>query len=230
MHHWFRRAVAVYDWVARIHFGLFVLGGAGVIVSGLAWALELPLPSVVALIAGGLFIVVGAVGWHRSRSSRPTAQATANVVESAQEAARRRRLVDRLHGDYWREYILSHDGITPRQIAGLEPAPLSWLNRRLRQLGETWPADEYYAHARDQPQILSDRPVPEDDDLPATVTPESLAAMVDGLSGLQSDAVVRELLGKRMTVRDRPFGDANQHDSSRITVTVSYTHLRAHET
>jgi hypothetical protein len=37
------------------------------------------------------------------------------------------------------EYILSHDGITPKMAAGLESPPSDWTNERLRQLGENCP-------------------------------------------------------------------------------------------
>jgi hypothetical protein len=36
------------------------------------------------------------------------------------------------------EYVLSHDGISPALMAGLEDPPRDWVNRRLAELGETW--------------------------------------------------------------------------------------------
>jgi hypothetical protein len=43
---------------------------------------------------------------------------------------------------YWknlgREYILSHDQLSPALIAGIEEPPANWINQRLAQLGEKW--------------------------------------------------------------------------------------------
>ncbi len=36
------------------------------------------------------------------------------------------------------EYILSHDGISPRLAAGLEYPPSEWINKRLAELGYSW--------------------------------------------------------------------------------------------
>jgi hypothetical protein len=75
-------------------------------------------------------------------------QGTINIGSSIDsdvaESARRRQLVEQMHWDYWREYILSHDGITPRQMAGSEPAPIESLNGQLAAIGEHWNAQDYY--------------------------------------------------------------------------------------
>lgn len=34
------------------------------------------------------------------------------------------------------EYILSHDGLTPALLAGTEPLPAKWVQKRLRELGQ----------------------------------------------------------------------------------------------
>lgn len=37
-----------------------------------------------------------------------------------------------------REYILSHDGLSPGLLAGTEWPPIDWLNKRVKELGESW--------------------------------------------------------------------------------------------
>lgn len=37
-----------------------------------------------------------------------------------------------------REYILSHDNISPGLLAGTEWPPIDWLNKRIKELGESW--------------------------------------------------------------------------------------------
>jgi len=53
---------------------------------------------------------------------------------TAQEAAQRVMLLERLR----REYILSHDGISPALAAGTELPPQDWINGRLHELGQNW--------------------------------------------------------------------------------------------
>lgn len=50
------------------------------------------------------------------------------------EAVRRRQLLKTLS----REYILSHDNLSPALLAGTEWPPLDWMNKRLKELGENW--------------------------------------------------------------------------------------------
>jgi hypothetical protein len=37
-----------------------------------------------------------------------------------------------------REYIASHDEISPALLAGTELPPAEWMNRRLEELGKPW--------------------------------------------------------------------------------------------
>lgn len=57
----------------------------------------------------------------------------------ADEMGRRKRILALLH----REYILSHDNLSPGMLAGTEPLPKEWVESRLRQLAETWRQGEY---------------------------------------------------------------------------------------
>lgn len=52
----------------------------------------------------------------------------------SQEATRRHDLIERLR----QEYILSHDNVSPALLAGTEQPPAAWINKRLKELGETW--------------------------------------------------------------------------------------------
>jgi len=56
------------------------------------------------------------------------------------EESRRRVILTKLR----QKYILSHDGISPDMMAGLEPLPREWVERELKALGETWRQDQYY--------------------------------------------------------------------------------------
>lgn len=64
----------------------------------------------------------------RTQESAPT------TPSRKAETDRRRNLLQTLS----REYILSHDGISPGLMAGTEWPPLDWMNRRLKELGESW--------------------------------------------------------------------------------------------
>jgi hypothetical protein len=55
------------------------------------------------------------------------------------EAARRRAILTKLR----QKYMLSHDGLSPGLIAGLEPIPKAWVEGELAALGETWRQDKY---------------------------------------------------------------------------------------
>ena len=79
--------------------------------------------------------------------NQATVNIGAQIGAEAIETARRTQLVSQLHADYWREYIAGHDGITPRQMAGVEPVPIGWLTRRLQDLGEPWNPLPYYRFA-----------------------------------------------------------------------------------
>jgi hypothetical protein len=49
-------------------------------------------------------------------------------------SARRNVLIGKLR----QEYIFSHDGLSPALLAGTEPVPADWMNKRLAQMGELW--------------------------------------------------------------------------------------------
>lgn len=36
------------------------------------------------------------------------------------------------------QYMASHDGLSPRMLAGLESPPVEWINAELEKLGEDW--------------------------------------------------------------------------------------------
>ena len=57
-----------------------------------------------------------------------------SASDKEKEVNRRKMLLSKLH----QEYILSHDGISPAMMAGLELPPKEWINTRLKELGETW--------------------------------------------------------------------------------------------
>jgi hypothetical protein len=50
------------------------------------------------------------------------------------EPAHRNGLLGRLR----QEYILSHDGLSSALLAGTEPVPADWMNKRLEQMRESW--------------------------------------------------------------------------------------------
>ena len=55
-------------------------------------------------------------------------------LTSKEEKQRRENILVMLR----QEYILSHDGISPRMMAGTEPLPSDWVQKRLKELGEDW--------------------------------------------------------------------------------------------
>jgi hypothetical protein len=57
-----------------------------------------------------------------------------SVSLAPQEESRRTGVILALRN----EYILSHDGISSKMLAGLEFPPADWMNERLTALGETW--------------------------------------------------------------------------------------------
>jgi len=68
------------------------------------------------------------------------------MADDSVEIKRRRDLLERLR----REYILSHDGISPGLIAGTELPPDSWINQRLKELTERWTVAD---NKKDKPDI-----------------------------------------------------------------------------
>jgi hypothetical protein len=56
------------------------------------------------------------------------------AVPAQSESQRRQAILQALR----REYILSHDNLSPSLLAGMEWPPFDWLNQRLRELKEPW--------------------------------------------------------------------------------------------
>jgi hypothetical protein len=54
--------------------------------------------------------------------------------QSELETSRRKSVVAKLR----QEYVFSHDGLSPALLAGTEPVPPDWMNKRLEQMGESW--------------------------------------------------------------------------------------------
>jgi hypothetical protein len=97
-------------------------------------------------------VVLAAVGWVYTRSS-PSNSITSiphntGIVTQGQtgnniivpfpapepESARRNVLLSKLR----QEYIFSHDRLSSALIAGTEPVPAEWMNKRLAETGELW--------------------------------------------------------------------------------------------
>ena len=55
-------------------------------------------------------------------------------LTSEEEKRRREKILVMLR----QEYILSHDRISPRMMAGTELLPSDWVQKRLKELGEDW--------------------------------------------------------------------------------------------
>jgi hypothetical protein len=54
--------------------------------------------------------------------------------QSELETSRRKSLIATLR----QEYVFSHDGLSPAFLAGSEPVPPDWMNKRLEKMGELW--------------------------------------------------------------------------------------------
>jgi len=62
-----------------------------------------------------------------------------HIVTEGTEKQRRRAILGMLR----QKYMLSHDGLSPGLIAGLEPLPKEWVERELKAMGEAWTPDEH---------------------------------------------------------------------------------------
>lgn len=71
--------------------------------------------------------------------ARPQHQGEGESLGAA-EVGRRQALLARLR----QEYLLGHDGLTPAMLAGTEPIPSDWVERRLEELGEPWRQQAYW--------------------------------------------------------------------------------------
>ena len=78
-------------------------------------------------------------------SDKPT-KSISKTADDSIELKRRRDILERLS----REYILSHDGISPGVIAGTEQPPDTWINQRLKELREGWTVAE---NKKEKPDI-----------------------------------------------------------------------------
>lgn len=84
-----RWVLAAYDWLARLHFALFALGGVGALVAAVSLATEFPTISIVFGTLGLTGIGLGIVGWQASKRQSATVSTPIGVAE--QLAARRPR-------------------------------------------------------------------------------------------------------------------------------------------
>jgi membrane protein implicated in regulation of membrane protease activity len=97
-----------------------------------------------ATVAAAIWFIVSlmvvVVLWRRDRrQEQRRARGEAAAANERAERMRRSQLLAALRN----EYVLSHDGISPAMLAGLEPLPKEWTERRLAALGEPWRLDEY---------------------------------------------------------------------------------------
>lgn len=88
----------------------------------------------------------GAENTMAGKIDRPLSAATTRAADKldfnfdgvqkheADDEAQRRVVL----GQLTREYILTHDGISPQPLAGLELPPKDWLNKRLEELELSW--------------------------------------------------------------------------------------------
>jgi hypothetical protein len=85
-----------------------------------------------------VFFILGAIGitlislqsWQQTKEIKKTElQRQANL-----EIQRRNEILNALT----REYILSHNGISPKMMAGIEKPPRDWINKRLKEMNENW--------------------------------------------------------------------------------------------
>lgn len=82
----------------------------------------------VLICLGGVGLIIQSTPWWKRWRNREA------------EYARQQVILAGLH----REYLASHDGLTPGLLAGTDPLPKDWVEARLKQLGETWRRDLYY--------------------------------------------------------------------------------------
>jgi hypothetical protein len=123
-------------------------GPVAVVLAGFAVGGITSRPIGVVLVAlGAIGFIVQSTPWWRRRTNGPP------------ERARQQEILQTLH----REYLLTHDGITPSVYAGTAPLPKDWVELRLGQLGETWRRDHYIpygpaaANARGESGVVVER-------------------------------------------------------------------------
>jgi hypothetical protein len=113
--------------IAAAVFGSFLIVGGGLIFLSLFKGL--PFKSLQVRDDGPTPVVI----------HDPDALSRAKAAQELGEAQRRRNILNAL----WREYLASHDGISPQMLAGTAPLPKAWVEARLEQLGEQWRLEEY---------------------------------------------------------------------------------------
>lgn len=77
----------------------------------------------------------------QAKNAADALQANAAKEEAARLAEYNRRC--QLLATLRQHYLMSHDGISPGMMSGLEPMPKGWVERQLASMGETWRQDVY---------------------------------------------------------------------------------------
>lgn len=95
-------------------------------------------------VSGLVYARLGKVVEEQQKQAKAVADALQAKEEKEQaisqaEYKRRRRLLAMLR----QHYLLSHDGVSPEMMSGLEPMPTVWVDRQLESMGETWRQDIY---------------------------------------------------------------------------------------
>jgi hypothetical protein len=62
-----RWLLVVYDWLARVHFALYTLGGLAGLGALMSWLLSAYLPALLFGSMAAVALILGSVGWIRSR-------------------------------------------------------------------------------------------------------------------------------------------------------------------
>lgn len=90
-----KRLLALYDWIARVHFGLFGLGGITFMAGAIAVMSDTPAIAIALFVAGLVAIALGVGGWLRSREfPHPSAVAAAPPAVSSPSQKSSRWLPD----------------------------------------------------------------------------------------------------------------------------------------
>lgn len=133
----FALVVAIYDWIARLHFGIFGLGAAGVIATlgtaGLAAVATLPLWVLVGLGVSLFFMSLGAIGWVGARFGMGQSVGAIRAAGDQDERVRSlRRAVDTLITWFYRE---DNPGGLSDEALLTQPAQRSYGQDLYRTLG-----------------------------------------------------------------------------------------------
>src|SRR5579859_7658505 len=140
---------AIQEVIVKLHFrfhglaGYVIAGGVGCFVSCLVWwasgkTLTTVNTRIIPHESAAKPNDKNEVVTHQSLPApTPLPQASSHdkVYDHSEiEIKRRQIILSRLRN----EYIISHDGLSPALLAGTEKPTTDWINKRLRELGETW--------------------------------------------------------------------------------------------